>query len=126
MMAPSSMLSTESETLSMQISHQEHNGVHIYALDGRVDSEGVEELENTLTSAFDSGQYKLVLDMAALAYINSAGLRVLAEALTVAKEHDGNVHLAALSTKIQRVLKIIGFEKFFNIYDDADAAINAF
>lgn len=113
----------------MQISsHNEAQGegVTVFVLQGRVDSAGAGELDRALQAAVAEGHHRLILDMAAVSYINSAGLRTLADILTQCRDHGGNVRLVALNPKVERVFKIIGFDKFFDIYATVPEAIAAF
>jgi len=100
----------------MEIVRREQQGIVTLELAGRVDSLGAGELEAALNELLEGGHYKLVLDMAGVQYINSAGLRTLADAVTRARGHDGDVRLVALSPKVARVFKIIGFDRFFDSY----------
>lgn len=108
----------------MQISKDERNDVTIFVLEGRIDSEGVGQLEAAMDSI--SGQSKVVMDMEQVRYINSAGLRILADVLTRSREAGGDLHLAGVNKKVQRVFKIIGFDRFFRFYDDVETAVSAF
>lgn len=110
----------------MVINQREEDGILVFALDGRVDTDGSIELERELQAAVGAGRYKIVLDMAGVRYINSAGLRTLADILTTNREHGGDLYLAALTQKVQRVFEIIGFDNFFKIFDDVPTAIKAF
>lgn len=106
----------------MKITSQEEQGISIFILDGRVDSEGAVDLDLALQAATSEGKSKLILDMANVRYLNSAGLRTLADILTQCRDSSGDLKLAALNPKVQRVFQIIGFDKFFNIYPSiADA-----
>lgn len=110
----------------MNITEREQKGVTIFSLDGRVDSEGAVDLDLALQTATSEGKYKLVLEMSEVRYINSAGLRTLADILTQAKEQNGNLKLVNLNPKVRRVLQIIGFDKFFDIHDSVDEAVSTF
>jgi anti-sigma B factor antagonist len=110
----------------MNITESEQNGVTIFVLEGRVDSEGAVDLDLALQTAVSEGKYKMVLNMSEVRYINSAGLRTLADILTQNKENDGNLCLVDLNPKVQRVLQIIGFDKFFSIYSTLDEALADF
>jgi anti-anti-sigma factor len=70
--------------------------------------------------------FRLVLDMRDLTYLNSAGLRILADFLTISRANGGDLHLAGLSDKIRRVFEIIGFDNFFDIFEDIPSAIEGF
>ncbi len=108
----------------MKISKKEQDGVIVFVLEGRIDSEGVSQLEEAMNAI--AGQSKVVMDMADVRYINSAGLRILADVLTRNREAGGDLRLAGVNKKVQRVFKIIGFDKFFQFHEDVDAAVSAF
>lgn len=110
----------------MNITEREQNGVTIFSLDGRVDSEGAVDLDLALQTATSEGKYKLVLEMSEVRYINSAGLRTLADILTQTKERNGNLKLVELNPKVRRVFQIIGFDKFFDIHESVDEAVSTF
>ena len=106
----------------MKITSSEENGVVVMVLDGRIDSEGAIDLDLALQTAVDEGKSHMVLDMANVRYLNSAGLRTLADILTQNRENGGDLKLVALNPKVARVFQIIGFDKFFSIYDNVDTA----
>lgn len=110
----------------MNITEREQNGITIFMLDGRVDSEGAVDLDLALQAATGEGKHKMVLDMSQVRYINSSGLRTLADILTQNKSEGGDLKLVNLNPKVQRVLQIIGFDKFFAIYQTTDEALAAF
>ena len=106
----------------MRITKRDHNGVAVFVLEGRVDSVGAGEMDAALQTAVGEGRHRNVLDMAGVTYINSAGLRTLADAVTRARARDGDLRLAALTPKVARVLKIIGFDRFFDEYPTTEDA----
>jgi anti-sigma B factor antagonist len=110
----------------MNITEREQNGITIFALEGRVDSEGAVDLDLALQAATSEGKHKMVLDMSQVRYINSAGLRTLADILTQNKANDGDLKLINLNPKVQRVFQIIGFDKFFTIYPTIEEALANF
>jgi anti-anti-sigma factor len=110
----------------MQITARDQKGITVFALEGRVDSAGAAEMDSTLQSAAAEGKRKMVLDMSGVTYINSAGLRTLADILTQNRANGGDLRLVALSPKVERVFKIIGFDKFFETYNTVDAATAGF
>jgi len=110
----------------MNITEREQNGVTIFTLEGRVDSEGAVDLDLALQTAASEGKIKMVLDMSQVRYINSAGLRTLADILTQNQASSGDLKLVDLNPKVKRVFQIIGFDKFFSIYDTIDQALAGF
>ncbi len=110
----------------MQITEREQNSVTVFVLEGRIDSTGAVELDEALQAATAEGKSKIVLDMSSVTYINSAGLRTLADILTQSRAQDGDLRLVALNPKVERVFRIIGFDKFFDTYASIETAIEGF
>lgn len=110
----------------MKITTREDKGITIFSLEGRVDSEGAVQLDDVLQSSLDNNNFKLVLEMSQVQYINSAALRTLADVITRSQEHEGDLKLVALQPKVKRVLQIVGFDKFSSIYDTIESAIADF
>jgi len=110
----------------MDITERDQNGVTVFELDGRVDTQGAMDMDMALQAAVSGGRNKMVLDMAQVSYISSAGLRTLADVVTANREAGGDLKLVGLNHKVLRVLRIIGFDRFFTIYDTVEEAIAAF
>jgi anti-sigma B factor antagonist len=110
----------------LDIIERDENGVAVFVLTGRIDTEGAVDMDLALQAAVSEDKAKMVLDMAEVRYIGSAGLRTMADVLTKNKEVGGDLKLVAVNRKVLRVLRIIGFDKFFSIYDTLDEAIAAF
>ena len=106
----------------MDITERVENGITVFVLEGRIDTQGAVDLDLALQAAVSEGQHKMVLDMAEVRYICSAGLRTLADVFTKNREQGGDLKLVALNPKVQRIFRIIGFDKFFSVYDTLEAA----
>jgi anti-anti-sigma factor len=110
----------------MEIDERTEDGITVFVLRGRIDTRGAVDLDLALQEAVMTEKHKMVLDMAGVRYISSAGLRTLADVLTKNREHDGDLKLVALPAKVMRVLQIIGFDNFFSIYDTVEDAAGSF
>ncbi|HML22419.1 MAG TPA: STAS domain-containing protein [Aggregatilinea sp.] len=110
----------------MNITERDENGVAVFVLDGRVDSEGAVDLDMALRGAVTEGKHKMILDMSQVRYINSAGLRTLADILTENRAAGGDLRLVDLNPKVRRIFQIIGFDRFFDIDNTLDEALAAF
>jgi anti-anti-sigma factor len=110
----------------MNIAEREVKGTAVFTLEGRVDTQGAVEMDQTLQAAVAAGKHNMVLDLAQVSYISSAGLRTLADIITRNRAEGGDLKLVALSHKVLRVFRIIGFDKLFPIYDSLEAAIADF
>ncbi len=110
----------------MKISQRYEKDVTVYVLEGRVDSEGAIQLDDTLRAAVEAGETKIVLDMAEVQYMNSAALRTLADIITKTRDKGGDMKLAGLQPKVRRVLQIVGFDRFSSVHETLQAALTDF
>jgi anti-sigma B factor antagonist len=110
----------------MNITQRDEKGVTVFMLKGRVDTTGAAEMDQALQAVVSEGKRKMVLDMGQVSYISSAGLRTLADIVTTNREAGGDLKLVALNPKVLRVLRIIGFDRFFAIHDTIVEALADF
>ena len=84
------------------------------ALEGRLDTTTSPQLQEVLVPAFD-GAKSVKLDFAKLAYVSSAGLRVLLMGHKEAKARGATMMLCNVSDEIMEVLDMTGFTDMLNI-----------
>ena len=89
----------------MKIDFLKNDGVLHVTLEGRLDTITAPEFESFLNTNYD-GTGALVIDFAKLAYISSAGLRVL---LAAQKKTKGSMKLINVCELILEVFEITGF-----------------
>lgn len=108
----------------MQLTHDTQNGIAILALAGRLDTRGAPELESRGRAIFRDGARQLLVDMANVDYISSAGLRVL---LVLAKEAaacGGRLSLCCLTPAVNEVMTNSGFDTIIPLAADRQSALN--
>jgi anti-sigma B factor antagonist len=105
---------------------EEQEEVHIVEIEGRIDPHTAPEIEKALDSLLDQGIVKIVVDFKDVNYISSGGLRVFLTALKQTRAHNGDLKLVNLIPNVQKIFKLAGFTKIFNIMDDKDSALQAF
>lgn len=110
----------------MNILKSDQGDVCIFTLNGRIDTQGAHELDEVLHQAIKDNKNQIVLNVEGVRYINSTALRTLAEVLTYAREHHGDLYLVGLQPRIKRVFEIIGFDKFFTFHEDVETAVASF
>jgi anti-anti-sigma factor len=76
---------------------------------GRLDGTTSPAFERDVAKSIAAGTDKLLLDMAGLQYISSAGLRVVLHAAKQMKAKGGQLILCALSEQVREVFEISGF-----------------
>ncbi|MHC4914338.1 MAG: STAS domain-containing protein, partial [Planctomycetota bacterium] len=73
------------------INREERNGVALIRVNGFLDAHTFEQLEEVIREIYDGGCYKLVVDLAKVDYISSAGAGVFIGARSESQENGGDV-----------------------------------
>jgi anti-sigma B factor antagonist len=110
----------------MEITVREMNRVDLISVSGRVDSSTAPQLGEALNAQIDSGTSNLVLDLAGVEYLSSAGLREMVAALKKVKQNGGDLRLCTPSDRVMEVLDLAGLDSIFQIFDDQVTAVGSF
>lgn len=106
----------------MNVRESTANGVTIVEVSGRLDSSTAPDIVERLQTIV-TAQPAVVIDLASLDYISSAGLRVL---LLAAKKAAATHHafvLAGLLPSVKHVFDVTGFTDFCTVFNDRQAAL---
>lgn len=114
-------------TLTIQVGPRQ-SGAQLVTLAGRLDTNTHAELDDALAPLLASKIHSLVLDLAELNYISSAGVRSIFKARKALAGHGGKVLVARLQPQIQKVfdvVKAVPLEEIFSSVAEADAYLDA-
>ena len=106
----------------MQITEQTRGGALVIQATGRLDSGTAGALEAVLPARIQAND-KVVLNLADVPYVSSAGLRVLLIGAKAARSGGKTLVLAGLSESVREVFDISGFTSLFTIAPDVDGAL---
>lgn len=109
----------------MKINVTEQNGASIMALEGRMDATTTAVFESASRGLLDNDTRKVVVDMTALEYISSAGLRGILGMVKSMKAASGALAFCGLQPMVAEVFRISGFNAILSVYDTLDAALAA-
>lgn len=109
----------------MKINVTEQNGASIMALEGRMDATTTAVFELSSRGVLDDGARKVIVDMTALEYISSAGLRGILGMVKSMKAASGTLAFCGLQPMVSEVFRISGFNAILSVYDTLDAALLA-
>jgi anti-sigma B factor antagonist len=125
---PPELLSDEEEnTVALKMTNREVDGVSVVALDGRIVlGEESNALREKVKSLMAEGKKKVVLNMANITFIDSAGLGTLVAAHHSAKSQGAALKLAHLGAKFQEVLQITKLLTVFDVYNTEAEAVSSF
>ena len=111
----------------MKIEAREVQGVTILDVSGKITiGEGSVEVRNQVSKLLKQGKKRLVLNLAAVPYVDSSGLGALVSSHTTAAKEGGQLKLAHLTEKIRHLLVITKLLTVFRCYDTEQEAIASF
>lgn len=97
----------------MKITKTQNGNNLTLALEGRLDTSTAPELEGMLKNSLE-GVTELTIDMAALDYLSSAGLRVLLGAQKT-MNRQGSMKVAHVNDTIMEIFEVTGFADILTI-----------
>jgi anti-sigma B factor antagonist len=105
----------------MTVEVSERPGFALVKLAGSIDGKTAPEVQEQLRPVFD-GNGNVVMDMTAVDYMSSAGLRLLLLIYRDFTARRRKLVLAGLSPEIRTVMQHTGFLGFFSLADNVDEA----
>ncbi len=97
----------------------------VVGISGKIDAMTAPALESSIATLIKAGHLCMILDLGAVDYISSAGLRVILASAKSLKSKNGTLLLANAKGAVKEVFDISGFGSVFSIYDSVDAAVTA-
>lgn len=110
----------------MRIRTQDYSNVTVVELQGELDGDFTELLQDTITDIIAANQTGIVLDMSAVGFIDSQGLEQLLWARDYCHENKRGFRLAGLDENCDKILEITRLEKEFDSYAELSKAVKSF
>ena len=110
----------------LSIETDNRQSVSVMKVKGRVDSDTAPELDDALTRLLQDNKNKIVLNLQAVDYMSSAGLRAMVKAYQSANKSGGDVRLAAVSEPIEVILRTVGMMQMLKMYATDQEAMASF
>ena len=111
----------------MQIEERVVGDVVVLDLKGKITlGEGDELLKDKVNSLVNQGHKKIVLNLAGVPYIDSAGLGEVVRTFTTVSRQGGNLKLLNLTKRITDLLAITKLLTVFDTYDSEQEAVQSF
>ena len=113
--------------MALRITDREVQSVHVLDLEGRIVlGEESNSLRERVKSLLAAGNKKIVLNLAGVTYIDSAGLGTLVASFQSARSQGAPLKMTNLGSKFKEVLQVTKLITVFDTYDSEAAAIQSF
>jgi anti-sigma B factor antagonist len=111
----------------MQIEERAVGDVMVLDLKGKITlGEGDELLKDKVNSLVNQGQKKIILNLADVPYIDSAGLGEVVRTYTTVSRQGGSLKLLNLTKRITDLLSITKLLTVFETFDSENEAVRSF
>ncbi len=110
----------------MEFTVGDAGAVKIVRIEGKLDTQTSPDAEARLTQLIDAGARKVVVNFERLAYISSAGLRILLAAAKRIQGSGGELRVCSLSDLVGEVFAISGFDTILSVSKSEAEALDGF
>lgn len=109
----------------MKASIEYVDNVPIINLSGRLDTLTAPALDAELASFLVESRPRILLDLADVTYISSAGLRSILHLVKHTSAHGGRLGVFAVAPHIMELIEISGFPSLLDLYPDRKGALDS-
>jgi anti-sigma B factor antagonist len=108
------------------VKRKDADDVSIVYLKGYLDAHTAPDFENALQDLVDENRVRIVVNLAELTYISSAGLGVFMGFIEDIRNKKGDIKLAEPNDKVFRVFDLLGFPVLYEIFKKEEEAIEKY
>lgn len=114
------------ENISISLSESERDRVSEVRVDGVIDTTTASELEEVIESLLKRQRYMIILDLAGVDYISSAGWGIFISRIKDVRNNRGDIKLANMIPNVYEIYELLEFDKVLKSYLTVDKARNDF
>jgi len=111
----------------MQIDSRTVGDIHVLDCRGKLTlGDDTQVVRNNIGNILEDGGKKIILNLAAVPYIDSSGIGELVSAYTTVANRGGQLRLLNLTQKVYDSLSIMKLLFVFQVYDSEQATVESF
>ncbi|GEO82303.1 STAS domain-containing protein [Pararhodospirillum oryzae] len=107
----------------MKVTATQEGSVTIVAIEGKIDTDTCDDVEAALLAHINKGAKRLVIDLADVTYVSSAGLRAVLIVGKKIKSLQGKMAFCTLRPVIWDVFEASGFTSILTVCETRDGAL---
>ncbi len=108
--------------MELSLSTRTVAGHKVLEVGGEIDVYTAPQLRERLISMVESGDRRVVVDLARVEFLDSTGLGVLVGALKRLRGVEGELALVCAQERLLKIFRITGLDRVFTLYSTVDAA----
>ena len=114
------------EKINISLKESQQKEVSEIRVDGVIDTLTSSELEEVIDSLIKRSRYKLVIDLAGVEYISSAGWGIFISHIKDVRDNDGDIKLANMVPDVYEIYELLEFDNVLKSYQSVDDAASEF
>jgi anti-sigma B factor antagonist len=107
---------------NFEVIREDRNQVSILRLKGFLDAHTAPHFEQAIQELLGENRINIIVSMADLNYISSAGLGVFMGFIEEIREKEGDIKLSNMSDKVFKVFDLLGFPALYQIFKEESEA----
>lgn len=109
----------------MEVTSERRGTAVIVKTEGRVDGSNASDFQDAMEGAIGADDGSVILNLAQLDYISSAGLRIILLSAKNLRQRDVKFAICSLSPSVHELFIISGFDQIIAIHSSTDTALAA-
>jgi anti-sigma B factor antagonist len=98
----------------------------VVSIEGSVDAMTANQVMSFMNSHISDQETQLIIDLAQVEFMSSAGLRAILTTLKESRRHGGDLRLAAAQPGVEKILKMSGFTSILKTFATVDEAVKSY
>ena len=111
---------------SLEIELKGTDEVAVLELSGQIDSFTSEEITKLIDAHMNKGNFKVIINLSKVSYLDSAGLSALINAKIKLSKRKGDLRLVGLKGKAKEVFELAGLVSMFELFESHEEAFENF
>lgn len=100
--------------------------ISLVRVDGVIDTMTATELERVLDSLLKQQKFRIIIDLAGVDYISSAGWGIFISNIREIRAHQGDIKLARMIGSVYEIFELLEFDSILQAYDNIEKARSGF
>ncbi len=110
------------DNINISLSEGTQDSISELRVDGVIDTNTAGELEEVFDSLLKRGRYRIVVDVAGVDYVSSAGWGIFISNIRDVRANDGDIKLANMVPNVYEIYDLLEFDNVLKAYPSVDEA----
>jgi len=110
------------EGISISLSESPSDEISGVRVDGVIDTGTASELEEVFDSLLKRGRYRIVVDLAGVDYVSSAGWGIFISNIRDVRSNGGDIKLANMIPNVYEIYDLLEFDNVLKAFGSVDEA----